>query len=247
MFYDRVGGLCIAFNINPLIPAATNSATLRPWPNPFPTRHCSKFPVPAWDGPWLLPHYKIMSTLVEPPSTLSLVTRCHWTESLRLFHTFIGFSRQEYTAVVCHSLLQWSMFCQSSSLWPVCLGWPCVAWLIASLSYGSPFTTTRLWSMKGEEPVHPKGNQSWMFIGRTDAEAEAPILWPPDTKNWLIGKDPDAGKDWGKEEKGTTEDEMVWWHHWHNGHGFEQSPRDSGGQGTLVCCSQWGRKELDTT
>ena len=71
------------------------------------------------------------------------------------------------------------------------------------------------------KPVHPKENQSWIFIGRTDAEAETPILWPPDVKNWLTGKDPDAGKDWGQEEKGTTEDEMVGWHHWLNGHEFE--------------------------
>ena len=68
------------------------------------------------------------------------------------------------------------------------------------------------------QPVHPKGNQSWIFIGRTDAEAETPILWPPDAKTWLIWKDPDAGKDWGQEEKGTTEDEMTEWHHWFNGH-----------------------------
>ena len=71
------------------------------------------------------------------------------------------------------------------------------------------------------QPVHPKGNQSWIFIGRTDTEAETPILWPPDVKSWLIGKDPDAGKDWRQEEKGTTEDEMVGWHHWLNGHEFE--------------------------
>ena len=72
------------------------------------------------------------------------------------------------------------------------------------------------------QSVHPKGNQSWIFIGRTDAEAETPILWPPDVKSWLIGKDPDAGKDWGQEEKGMTEDEMVGWHHWLDGHEFEQ-------------------------
>ena len=71
------------------------------------------------------------------------------------------------------------------------------------------------------QPVHPKGNQSWIFIGGTDAEAETPILWSPDVKNWLIWKDPDAGKDWRQEEKGTTEDEMVGWHHWLNGHEFE--------------------------
>ena len=97
------------------------------------------------------------------------------------------------------------------------------------------------------QPVHPKGNKSWIFIGRTDAEAEAPILWPPDAKNWLIGKDPDAGKDWRQEEKGTTENEMVGWHHWLNGHGFEQTPEGSEGQGSLACCSPCGHKELDRT
>ena len=97
------------------------------------------------------------------------------------------------------------------------------------------------------QPVNAKGNQSWIFIGRTDAEAEAPILWPPDVKNWLVGKDPDGGKDWGQEVKGTTEDEMVGWHHRHDGHEFEQAPGVGDGQGSLVCCSPWGRKELDTT
>ena len=76
---------------------------------------------------------------------------------------------------------------------------------------------------KESQPVPPKGDQSWVFIGRTDIEAETLILWPPDVKNWLTGKDPDAGKDWGQEKKGTTEDEMVGWHHWLNGHGFEQA------------------------
>ena len=80
------------------------------------------------------------------------------------------------------------------------------------------------------KPVNPKGSQPWMFIGRTDAEAEAPVLWPPDAKSWLIGKDPDAVKDWGQEEKGMTEGEMVGWDHWLNGHEFEQTPWDSKGQ-----------------
>ena len=97
------------------------------------------------------------------------------------------------------------------------------------------------------KPVHPKGNQSWIFIGRTYAEAEAPILWPPDTKSHLIGKDPDAGKDWGQEEKVTTEDEMVGWHHLLNGYEFEQAPRDGEGQKSLAWCSPWGSKKLDTT
>ena len=95
------------------------------------------------------------------------------------------------------------------------------------------------------KPVNPRGNQSWIFTGRTDAEA--PILWPPDAKSWLIGKDPDAGKDWRQEEKGTTEDEMVGRHHQHNGHAFEPNLGNSEGQGSLVCCSSRGRKESDTT
>ena len=96
-------------------------------------------------------------------------------------------------------------------------------------------------------PVNPKGNQSWIFIGRTDAEAETPILWPPDAKNWLVGKDPDAGKDWRWEEKGTTEDEVVGWHHRLNGHEFEQVPGVGDGQGNLACYSLWGHKESDMT
>ena len=97
------------------------------------------------------------------------------------------------------------------------------------------------------QPVHPKGNQSWIFIGRTDAEAETLILWPPDGRNWLIRKDPDAGKDWRQEEKGKTDGEMVGWHHRLHGHEFEQNPRVGDGQGSLACCSPWGGKELDTT
>ena len=97
------------------------------------------------------------------------------------------------------------------------------------------------------QPVNPKGNQSWIFIGRTDAEAEIPILWLTVMKNWLIWKDPDAGKDWRQEEKGTIEDEMVEWHHWLNGHEFEQAPGVGDGQGSLACCSPWGRKELNMT
>ena len=97
------------------------------------------------------------------------------------------------------------------------------------------------------QPVHAKGNQSWIFTGRTDAEAETPILCPPDVKNWLIGKDTDAEKDWGREEKGTTEEEMAWWHHWLNGREFEWTPGVSDGQGGLACFSQWGRKESDMT
>ena len=95
--------------------------------------------------------------------------------------------------------------------------------------------------------VNPKGNQFWIFIGRTDAEAEAPVFWPPDEKSWLIRKDPDAGEDWRQVEKEMTEDEMAGWHPWLNGHEFEQAPEDGDGQGCLACCSPWGHKGLDTT
>ena len=97
------------------------------------------------------------------------------------------------------------------------------------------------------QPVHPKGNQSWVFIGRTDVEAETPILWPLDVKSWLIWKDPHAGKDWEQEEKGMTEDELVGWHHRLSGHGFGWTPGVGDGQGGLACCDSWGCKESDTT
>ena len=96
------------------------------------------------------------------------------------------------------------------------------------------------------KPVHPK-DQSWVFTGRTDVEAETPILWPPDVKSWFIGKDPDAGKDWGQKEKGMTENEMVGWHHRLNAHGFGWTPGVGDGQGGLACCRPWGRKESNTT
>ena len=100
---------------------------------------------------------------------------------------------------------------------------------------------------KESKPVHPKGNQHWIFIGRTDAKAEAPVLWPPDMKSQLIRKDPDAGKDWRQEDKKVTENEMVGWHHQLNGHEFEQTLRDRRGQASLAWCSPRGHKELDMT
>ena len=95
--------------------------------------------------------------------------------------------------------------------------------------------------------VSPNGNQSWICSGKTDAEAEAPVLWPPDAKNWFIGKGPDAGEDWRQEEKGTTDDEMVGWHHWLDGQEFEQALGVGDGQGSLMCSSPWGHKESDMT
>ena len=100
---------------------------------------------------------------------------------------------------------------------------------------------------RSNQQVHPKGDQSWVFSGRTDVEAETPILWPPDEKSWIIWKDPDAGKDRRQEEKWMTEDEMARWHHWLDGHEFEWTPGVGDGQGGLACCDLWGHEESDMT
>ena len=100
---------------------------------------------------------------------------------------------------------------------------------------------------KESQPVHTEGDQSWDFFGRNDAKAEPPVLWPPHAKSWLIGKDSDAGRDWGQKEKGMTEDEIAAWHHWLDEHESEWTPGVGDGQGGLACCDSWGRKESDTT
>ena len=97
------------------------------------------------------------------------------------------------------------------------------------------------------QPVHFERDQPWDLFGRNDAKAETPVLWPPHTKSWLIGKDSDAGRDWGQEEKGTAEDEMAGWHHWLNGRESEWTPGAGDGQGGVACCDSWGPKESDTT
>ena len=112
-------------------------------------------------------------------------------------------------------------------------------WVVWRLEDGA--TRCYLWKMNSQISTCNPG------LGGTDVEAETPILWPPDAESWLIWKDPDAGKDWGREEKGSTEDEMVGWHHRHNGHGFEQALGVGDGQGGLACCGSWGRKESDMT
>ena len=115
------------------------------------------------------------------------------------------------------------------------------------LNFGVGETLESLFDCKEIQPVNPKGNQSWIFIGRTDAEAEAPILGHLMFHIWLIRKDADVGKDWRQEEKGTTEDETVGWHHWLDRHECEQAPGVGDGHGSLACCSPWGCKETDTT
>ena len=109
-------------------------------------------------------------------------------------------------------------------------------WLVILMSLESPLDCKEI------QLVHPKGDQSWVFIGRNDAKAETPVLWPSHAKSWLIGKDSDAGRDRGQEEKGMTEDEMAGWHHWLNGREFGWTPGVDDGQGGLACCNSWGRR-----
>ena len=131
----------------------------------------------------------------------------------------------------------------------------CEGWTIDTEGWAPKNDASELWcwrrlenplDCKEIQPVCPEGSQSWIFIGR-QAEAETPILWPPNVKKWLLGKGPDAGKDWRQEEKGTIEDEMVEWHHQLDGHELEQALGVGDGQGSLVCCSPWGQRESDTT
>ena len=130
----------------------------------------------------------------------------------------------------------WELYCKGSWAWKNWCFWA----VVLEKTLESPLDCKI-------KPVNPKENQPWIFIGRTDAEAETPVLWPPNAKNRLIGRDPDAGKDWGQEEKGMTEDEMVGWHHWVNRYEFEQAPGVIDGQGILAWYSPWGRKESDMT
>ena len=123
--------------------------------------------------------------------------------------------------------------------------WPLKNWCFWTVVLEKTFESPL--NYKEIQVVHPKGDQPWVFFGRNDAEAETPIFWPPHAKSWLIGKDSDAGRDWGQEEKGTTEDEMAGWHHWLDAHESKWTPGVGDGQGGLVWCDSWGHKELDTT
>ena len=142
-------------------------------------------------------------------------------------------------------MVLWKLDCEES--------WALKNWCFWTVVLENPLDCKRLWSLESPldckeiQPVHPKGDQSRVFIGRTDAKAETPVLWPPHAKSWLIGKDSDAGRDWGQEEKGPTEDEMAGWHHRPDGREFEWTPGVGDGQGGLACCNSWGCKESDTT
>ena len=137
----------------------------------------------------------------------------------------------------CGHVWMWELDCEE--------GWALKNWcfwtVVLEKTLQSPLACKEI------QPVHSKGDQSWLFLGRTDAKAETPVLWPPHAKSWLIRKDSDAGRDWGQEEKGTTEDEMAGWHHRLDGHEFEWTLGVGDGQGSLTCCNSWGRKELDMT
>ena len=135
--------------------------------------------------------------------------------------------------------------CHSADIWDYKESWAPKNWCFWTVVLEKTLESSL--DCKEIQLVHPKGDQSWVFIGRTHAEAETPILWPPHAKNWPIGKDPDVGRDWGQEEKGMTEDEMAGWHHWLDGHEFGWTLRVGDGQGGLACCDSWGHKELDMT
>ena len=146
-----------------------------------------------------------------------------------------GASSQSY-GFSCGHVWMWELDCEESS---APKNW-CFWTVVLEKTLESPLDCKEI------QPVHSEGDQPWVLIGGTDVEAETPILWPPDVKNWLIGKDPDGGKEWRQEEKGMIEDEMVGWHHRLNGHEFEQALGVVDGQGSLACCSPWGGKESDT-
>ena len=134
-----------------------------------------------------------------------------------------------------HHVSKWELDCEES--------WARTNWcfwtVVLEKTLESPLDCKEI------QPVHSEGDQSLVFFGRTDAKAKTAVLWPPHSKSWLIGKDSDAGRDWGQEKKGTTEDEMAGWHHWLDGHEFEWTPGVGDGQGGLACCDSWGHKESD--
>ena len=176
---------------------------------------------PAWKIPWM----------EEPGRLQSMGSRRvghDWATELNWYSQSYGFSSSHV----------WMWELDSKESWAP-KNW--CFWTVVLESLENPVDCKEI------KPINPKGNQSWIFIGGTDVEAEASILRPPDAKNWLIGKDPDAGKDWRQEEKGMTEDEMVGWHHRLNGHEFEQALGVGDGQGSLVCCITWCCKESNTS
>ena len=160
---------------------------------------------------------------------------CHCHDLVVVAFEFSHFS-QGY-GFSCGHVWMWELDCEE--------GWVAKNWCVWTVVLEKTLESPLDW--KESQPVHSEGDQPWDFFGRNDAKAEAPVLWPPYVKSWLIGKDSHAGRDWGQEEKGTTEDEMAGWHHGLDGRESEWTPGVGDGQGGLVCCDSWGRKESDTT
>ena len=153
------------------------------------------------------------------------------------FYDVMLYVSQTIMLYTCGHVWMWELDCEE--------GWALKNWYFWTLVFEKTLESPL--DCKEIQPVHSKGDQSWVFFGRTDAKGETPILWPPHVKSWLIGKDSDAGMDWGQEEKGTTKDEMTGWHHRLYGHEFGWTPGVGDGQGGLACCDSWGCKELDMT
>ena len=183
--------------------------------NPNPLQ-CSCLENPREGGAWWVAVYGVAQSR----------TRLKWLSG--------SSSSQDYGFSSSH-VWMWELDCEES--W-VPKNW-CFWTVVLEKTLESPLDCKKI------QPVYSKGDQSWVFFGRNDAKAETPVLWPPDAKSWFIGKDSDAGRDWGPEEKGMTEDELAGWHHRLDGHEFEWTPWVGDGQGGLVCCSSWGCKELD--
>ena len=199
------------------------------WEDPMEKEMAIHSSILAWRIPW-----------TEKPSRLqstgSQRVRHDWTTSLSPSPSSSPSCSQGYGFSSSH-VWMWELDCEK--------GWAPKNWcfwtVVLEKTLESPLDCKEI------QPVHSEGDQPWNFFGRNDAKAEAPVLWPPHAKSWLIGKDCDAGRDCGQEEKGTTEDEMAGWHHRLNGHEFGWTPGVGDGQGGLACCDSWGHKESDTT
>ena len=176
-----------------------------------------------------------MVEIIYIPYKWELIELEFFPFSTRCFRGKFGPSSQGYGFSSGH-VWMWELDCEES-LAPK--NW--CFWTVVLKTLESPLDCKEI------QPVHSEGDQPWDFFGRNDAKVESPVLWPPHAKSWLIGKDSDLGRDCRQEEKGTTEDEMAGWHHRPDGREFEWTPGDGDGQGGLVCCDSWGRKESDTT
>ena len=174
------------------------------------------------------------------------ISEINYTTEILLIFLRFSFKLEMVNAIIFHRyykltifelLWMWELDCEED--WAL-KNW-CFWTVVLEKTLESPLDCKEI------QPIHSEGDQPWDFCGRNDAKAETPVLWPPHVKSWLIGKDSNAGRDWGQEEKGMTEDEMPGWHHWLDGRESEWTPGVGDGQGGLACCNSWGRRKLDTT